>query len=97
MAYCVTHLSHLLSEEQDKETKFSICFTLAGCLYRLGYHHEALDKIKMALKIKEDPKVLWFSRLVERQIKYGNDRALKLSLALLEPVRLPTTVPVGLV
>jgi len=86
-------LSHLQSEKHE-EKNFSICFTLAGCLHRLGYYREALDKIKMTLEINKDPKVLWFSRLVERQIKYDDDRALRLSPALPVPIALPTPVPV---
>lgn len=51
----------------------------------------------MALEIEEDPKAVWFYRLVERQIKYDNDRALRLRSALPEAVKLPTSVPVSLV
>ena len=94
LAYCITHLSQLLEQHEDK---FSVYFTLAGCLHRLGYHHEALDKIKMALEIEEDPKAVWFYRLVERQVKYDNDRTLRLRSALAEAVKLPTSVPVSLV
>ena len=93
--HCITHLSNQLSGQY--EDKFSVCFTLAGCLHRLGYHHEALDKIKMALEIEEDPKAVWFCRLVERQVKYDDDRALRLHSALPEAVKLPTSIPVSLV
>ena len=97
LAYCILHLSHQLSEDKKEEDKFSICFTLAGCLHRLGCHREALDKIKIMLEIEEDPKVVWFSKLVERQIRYNDDRALRLVLASPEPVKLRTSVPVSLV
>ena len=96
LAYCIFQLSRQLSEEK-KENKFSICFTLAGCLHRLGCHREALDKIKMVLEIEEDPKVVWFGKLVERQIKYDDDRALRLVSASPEPVKLHTSLPVRLV
>ena len=94
LAYCITHLSHHLSEQH--EDKFSVCFTLAGCLYRLGYHCEALDKIKMALEIEEDPRAVWFYRLVKRQLKYDNDRALRPHSDFPGAVKLPTSVSVSL-
>ena len=97
LTYCITHLEYLLSEEEHKENKFSICFTLAGCLHRLGRHREALDKTKAALEITGDPKVVWFSRLVERQVKYDKDRASRLLSVSSGPIILPTAVPVSLV
>ena len=97
LAYCITHLEYLLLEEQHEESKFSICFTLAGCLHRLRHHREALDKTKMALEITEDPKVVWFSRLVQKQLKYDEDRASRLLSVSLEPIKFPTAVPVSLV
>ena len=51
----------------------------------------------MALEIEEDPKVLWFGRLMEKQIKYDDDRALRLSSTSAEPIKLPTSVPVNLI
>ena len=97
LAYCITHLGHQLSEEQHEECKFSICITLAGCLHRLGHHRDALDQIKVALKIKEDPKVLWFDKLVKRQLKYDEDRVLRFPSTLSRPLKFPSSIPVSLV
>ena len=51
----------------------------------------------MALEIEEDPKVVWFGKLVERQVKYDDDRVLRLCSASPVAVKLPTSVPVSLV
>ena len=50
----------------------------------------------MALEIEEDPRAVWFYRLVKRQLKYDNDRALRPHSALPEAVKLPISVSVSL-
>jgi len=90
----VIHLSNLLSE-QDNKDDFSAYYTLAGCLSRLGLYSEALEKVKKALKIRQEAKALWFYRLVEKQIKYNVDRELRLSSTSLVSSKLPAPIPVS--